>query len=163
MRDSARILMLLLLVQSLSIVHGRVVGRSEGGHGGGRGVCWGLFEGRPGHLVLHAQHLRAAIAGCAVVVVPSHQGGSRHGDAGVGHGDGGWSGHVLLLDMVQTQVVGTHRSRIHGWVWVRRGMGSGPRIGELRIAVLHIAVVDVVKTHPAVLAVLVLNDHRHGE
>lgn len=65
--------------------------------------------------------------------------------------------------MVHTQVVGPHGRRIHGWVWVRGGMGSGPRIRELRIAVLHIAVVDVVKAHPAILAVLVLNDHRHGE
>jgi len=29
--------------------------------------------------------------------------------------------------------------------------------------VLHVAVVDVVEAHPAVLAVLVFNDHRHGE
>lgn len=70
MRDSARILLLLLLllVQSLSIVHRGVVGWRKGG-----GVCWGLLESRPGHLMLHSQHLRAAITGRIVVGGPGHQ------------------------------------------------------------------------------------------
>lgn len=43
-----------------------------------------------------------------------------------------------------------------------RRMRGGPGIGEMRRAVMrYIVLVDTVETHPAVLAVLVFNDHRH--
>lgn len=161
MRHSARILML-RLVHRLSITHRRIVCRRKRSHRRSSGVCGCLFEGRPGHLRLHSQHLRGAITGC-VVGAAGHHRGCGYGDAGIRQRNGRWSCHILLLDMVQTQVVGTHCGCIHGRVRVRSCMGGGPRIGELRVAVLHVAVVDVVKAHPAVLAVLVLNDHRHGE
>lgn len=42
-------------------------------------------------------------------------------------------------------------------------LSGGPWIGELRRGVVNVVLIDTIEAHPAVLAVLVFNDHRHGE
>lgn len=153
-------------MKSLRVTHGRVVGGCERGDRGSGRVRrrWLLLKRRSRHLVLHVQHLRSSITGRRVVV-PGHQRWRRHGDAGVRQRDGGGPGsHVFVLDRVQSQLIAGHRrGRVDGRV--RVGGGMRPWIVELRrvVVMVHVALVDVIETHTAVLAVLILNDHRHGE
>lgn len=152
-------------MKRLRVVHGRVVGGGERGDRGCGRVRrrWLLLKRRSRHFVLHVQHLRSSITGRRVVV-PGHQRGRRNGDAGVRQRDGGGPGHVVVLDGVQPQLIAAHgRGRVDRRV--RVGGGMRPWIGELRrvVLVVHVALVDVIEAHTAVLAVLILNDHRHGE
>ena len=129
-----------------------------------------MFEGRAWHVVLHAQHLGGRITGGSGggrrrrVVAPGNQRGSRHGDTRVrrhGHRRRPAGRDFLLLDGVQTHLA----RRIHGGGGVRRGMRGGPRTSELRGVLMRqrVMVINTVEAHPAILAVLVLDDHRHGD
>lgn len=128
-----------------------------------------MFKRRARHVVLHAQHLGGRVTGgCSSssrgrVVATGNQRGSRHGNTRVRrHGHGRRSaGDFLLLDGVQSHLA----RRVHGGIGVRRGMRSSPRISELRGVMMRqrVMVVNTVEAHPAILAVLVLDDHRHGD
>lgn len=128
-----------------------------------------MVEGSARHIMLHAQHLGARITGSGGggrvrVSAAGNQRGRRHGNAGIGgHGNGrGSAANLFLLH----GGVDAHLARRVDWgIGVRRRMRSGPGICELRRIVMRqrTMVINTVEAHPAVLAVLVLNDHRHGD
>lgn len=98
-----------------------------------------------------------ARGGRSRVVAAGDHGGRGDGDARVRHRHGRGPAHFLF------GVVETHGGRVDGRGGMRRGLRSGPRVGKLRRVVMrHVVLIDVVEAHPAVLAVLVFNDHRHG-
>ena len=147
-----------------SIAQGCIAGRGKAAHGRGGGVGGRLFEGSARKVVRHGHHLRARVArgGAGGIVAPGDHGRGRHGDARVRQGHGG-AADFLLLGRVQ-DLAGAHGGRVHRGGRVRGSVSSRPGIGELgRIVVGEVMLlVNTVKTHPAVLAVLVFNDHRHG-
>lgn len=160
----------ILMVQRRSITERRIASGGKAAHGGGGGVCWGVLKRGARHFVRHAHDLGGwGIAG------RSSSGGGRsrvtgrsrtRDQRGRGHGDtGGGIGHrqrrrtvvdILLLDGVQRSV--------DGGIGVGRRVRSSPGIGELRGIGMREAmmVVDRIKGHSAVWAVLVLKDHRHS-
>ena len=149
-------------VLGLRRVNGRVADRRiasgrKAAHG--RSGCVGgrLFKVGARHFVLHAHDLRA-IAGGGVVAA-GDEGGSGHGDIGVGHGHGRVATDFLALDGVNWDAGAVaHAGRIDRGGRVGGGMRGGPRVGELG----GIVMIDIVEAHAAILAVLVFNDHRHG-
>lgn len=162
-------LLLLLLLQRLRIVERREIGRGKSTHGRNGTVVLSLLKRCPGKLLWHGRHLEPAILSwvrvCGVVAgagARDHRRG-RDGHVGVGHRYGRRSRPILLLDLRHVQLlVGTHCGRIHGGWLVGRALG-GPRIGELGGILWEVVLVDTVEAHAAVLAVLVLDHHRHGE
>lgn len=142
-----------------SVANWRVAGGSETAHGGSScGVGWGLLETCAWDIVLHGHHLWAVAGGC--VVAGRDHGGRGNRDIRVGHGHGGGAADLLTLDGVERETGPiAHGGGIYGGSRVRSGMRGGPRVCEL----WWIVVVDIIEAHAAIGAVLVFNDHRHGE
>ena len=162
----------LRVVQRRSITQRRITCRSKAAHGGSGGIGRRVVEGGARHLMLHTHHFGGRIArgggsggssrSRTRVVAARDQGRCRDGNTGVGHGHGrGSVGDFFLLDGIEAQ----GRGGIDGRVGVRGRVCSGPGISELWRIVMRQATmrVDVVETHSAILAVLVLHDHSHWE
>lgn len=138
----------------------RIAGWRETAHGRSSRVGRSLFERRARQIVVKTHHFWCWVASrrrSRVCAAGDHR-RCGDGDARVGHGEGGWAAHFLLFGVVQDRI-GCHGCRVDRRRRMRRGVGSGPRVSELR----RVVVVNTVKAHPAVLAVLVFNNHSHGE
>ena len=153
-----------MLVHVRSIAERGVACGREAAHGRGSSVSRRLFKRSAWHVVRQSHHLWSGVtrgSGGGIVAAGDH-GGCRDGNTGV------WqshrrAAHFLLLNMAEANLAGTHGSRVDGGVGMGRSL-SGPRIGELRrVVVVHVVLIHIIEAHPAVLAVLVFNDHRHGE
>lgn len=148
-----------VLVQSRSIAQRRIASGRKSAHRRRRSVSGSLLERGTGQIVLHAHDFGAGVArrGGGRVVAAGDHGRRGNGDTRVRHRHGRRPGN-FLFGMVEA-----HGRCVHGRSGMGRGMSSGPGVGELRgVVVRHVMLIDVVEAHPAVLAVLVLNDHSHG-
>lgn len=152
----------LVLVHRRSVAKRGVARRREAGHGRGGGIGRSLIERSARHVVRQTHHLRTGVtrSSSSRIVAPGDHRGSGNGNTRVWHRHR-WAAHFLLLNMAEANLAGSHGSRVDRGSGMGRSL-SGPWVGELRSAVVHVVLIHVIEAHPAVLAVLVLNDHRHG-
>lgn len=152
------------VMQRWGVAERRIAWRRETAHGRSSRVGRSLFERRARQIVVQTHHFRCWVAGgrCSRIGAAGDHRGRGDGNARVGHGERGRAAHFLLLGVVQDWV-GCHGCRVDRRCRMRRSVGSGPRVSELRrVVVWHIMLVNIVKAHTAVLAVLVFNNHSHG-
>ena len=149
-------------LQGLGKAQGVVIPGGETADGCRGGVGGRAIQGRARPVLRDADDSRAGVAARDIVIAGDH-GGRGDGDAGVGQG-----GRGTLLRRIaglRSHVIAGHgRGRIGGRIG-GRGRVLRPGIGKLRrVAVLvHVVLVERTEPHAPVRAVVILNDHRHGE
>lgn len=150
-------------MQRLGVAQRSEIAGGETADGGGGRVGRRAIQGRPRPVLRYADDSRAPVAARDIAVAGDH-GGRRDGNIGKRQGRG-------CRTLRRTAGLRSHGIAGHGrgriGRRIRRRGRLRPGVGKLRrvtVLLLHIIVlVHGAEPHAPVRAVVILNDHRHGE